>query len=461
VSVLQEGAVVKRLPLLLPLFAALAPAAGQDAPSRLTPVVRAYRKAAPAVVNISTEKLVTARWGLFGPDPFEDIFPSPFRREVPVQSLGSGFLVNPAGYIVTNAHVVRRAQKITVTLSDQTKCPAAVISADPAHDLAILKIEPPKGAALPCLPLGRSDDLMVAETVVAIGNPMGLGHSASAGIISQLGRKLELGEGVVCDGLIQTDAPINPGNSGGPLLNIRGELIGINTAIRADAQSIGFAIPVDKLADEFPHLLDFQRINRAVFGADVRQRHGAAGDELYVAAVQRGTPADGKLKVGDLVVALGGRAVRQVPDFVCGMLQAHPPVKVILTCRRDGKVLNAEIDVAARPKPDAKALAGQLFGVTLREITPQLARDLRLPVAEGLLVVGIEAGSPADQIGLHLKDVIFQVGRLYVNDMASLGMLLEDVAPGQTVRVGVARGSVAAWATIRARAKPTTRPAGS
>jgi len=444
-----------RMSCLWMLAASCAVVAAQDVAdpkvSRVTPVVRATRRARPAVVNISTEKIISTRWGMFGRDIFEDIFPSPFRRRVPVHSLGSGFIVHPAGYIVTNAHVVRRAQTIHVKLADKSQHPARIISSDEAHDLAVLKIDPPKGKALSYLPLGRSDDLMVGETVIAIGNPLGYSHTVSCGIISALDRKLEFRENVSYGGLIQTDTPINPGSSGGPLLNIRGELIGINTAIRADAQNIGFAIPVDFLMNEFPALLDFERIQRAVFGAKVLQRHAASGDELYVAEVRPGTPAAGKLRAGDRVISLNGRRVRQIPEFTCGMLSVKSGSAARLEVVRGGKTVAVRVAVRAKPRPDGKRLAGALFGMTLRKITPALARELRLPVTQGLLVVGIDEAGPAHRIGLRLKDVIFQVGKYYVGDLESLGMLLEGFPAGGVLRIGVARGSVAVWAQIRAR----------
>ncbi len=434
-------------------------AVAQDAPvSRVTPVVLAYRRARPSVVNISSEKIVTTSAGPFGRDVFRDIFPSPFRRKVPVQSLGSGFIVHPAGYVVTNSHVVSRATKITVTLSDNSKIAARVISADPDHDLAVLKIELPKGKSLPHLPLGRSDDLMVGETVIAIGNPMGLSNTVTTGIVSALNRELQFAQGVKYSGLIQTDAPINPGSSGGPLLNVRGELVGINTAIRADAQNIGFAIPVDKLMELFPMLLNFERINRAVFGATVRQRHGSAGDELIVSAVRTGTPAYGKLKVGDRLRALNGRALAQVSDFTCEMLALGAPAKAFLECERSGKTLQITVEVKAKPKPDGKLLARRLFGLTFKAVTPQSARELRLPLEHGLMVVGIDVGSPAERVGLRLKDVVFQVGTAYVVDLESLGMILEEAGAGQAMRIGVARGNVATWVRLRAKAPPAKRP---
>ena len=420
-----------------------------DGDPRVTPVVRAYRRACPAVVNISTRKIITSRWGMFDNDLFDEIFPSPFVRRVPVQSLGSGFVIHPDGYLVTNAHVVGRAQEIAVAFADRSQSPARTISTDQSHDLAVLKIDP-KGKALAHLPLGRSDDLMVGETVIAVGNPMGYSSSVTTGVVSATDRTLEFRGGVSYTGLIQTDAPINPGSSGGPLLNLKGELIGINTAIRADAQNIGFAIPVDKLAAELVDLLDFERINRVVFGARVVQKHGQTQDYLAVTLVREGTPAAGKLHAGDRVVSLNGRAVRQIPAFTCAMLAVAPGTPVRIGCLRDGRSMQVTVTLQAKPKPDGNALARRLFGMTLRPITPELARRLRLGVATGLLVVGVDAGGPAHAIGIALKDVLFQVGRYYVKDLEALGEALEDVQPGQTVRLGIARGSMATWVQLRA-----------
>jgi len=283
---------------------------------------------------------------------------------------------------------------------------------------------------------------------------MGLSHTLTAGIVSALDRELNFAQGVKYSGLIQTDAPINPGSSGGPLLNIRGELIGINTAIRADAQNIGFAIPIDKLIAQLPTLVNFERINRAVFGATVVQKHAAAGDELVVTAVRPGSPADGKLKVGDRLTALNGRQLCQTPDYTCAMLALGAPSKAEIECTRAGKVVSVTVDILSKPKPDGSALARGLLGLTLKEVTAESARELRLPLEHGLMVTGVDVGSPAQLIGVQLKDVIFQVGTDYVVDVDSLGMILEDVQPGQAVRLGVARGNVATWVNVKTRQKP-------
>ena len=431
----------------------LIPAAACGAPpsARVTPAVRAYRKAGPAVVNISTTKIIRARLGLFGGNLFDDIFPSPMIRRVPVKSLGSGFIIHGSGYLITNAHVVLRADKITVTLSNKSKYAATVISTDARHDLAVLKIEPKKTEKFAYLPLGRSDDLMVGETVIAVGNPLGYANTLTTGVISAVDRTLSFSGDIEYTGLIQTDAPINPGNSGGPLLNIAGELIGINTAVRPDAQNIGFAIAVDSLHNEFGKLLDFERINRVIFGATVVHRRSGQDAGLYVSAVRSKTPAHGKLNVGDRVIQLSGKTVSRMPEYACAMLAAEPASKVRLTVMRGGTKLPVVVTVLAKPRPDGKALTQRLFGMTLRPATPVLARELRLPMDWGLLVVGIEAGSPADKLGLKLKDILFQVDRLYVKDLDGLGIILEDLGAGRSVKIGIARGHVRAWAPIRSR----------
>jgi len=447
-----EIVMVKRLLLCIVILAGPGAAVVSAEVSRITPVVLAYRKAGPAVVNISAEKIVTQRFGLFGGDPFADIF----RRPVRQKSAGSGVVIHGDGYVVTNAHVVSRAMQITIQFADKTSYAAKVISSDTTHDLAILKIELPKGKTLPYLPIARSDDLMVGETVIAIGNPLGFASTLTTGVISATDRKLTFDRNVEYGGLIQTDAPINPGNSGGPLLNIRGELIGINTAIRADAQNIGFAIAADTVTEQFTRLMDFERINRVVFGASVARKRGRDGAVITVTEVRPKTPADGVLRSGDVIVSLNGNPVRQIPDFVCGMTGAKAGDKISLTVLRGGRRLDRSLKLALRPKPDGDKLARRLFGLTLRKIDRKLAGELSLSVSRGLVVVGIEAGSPAQKLGIDLKDIIFQVGRYYVTDLDALGVVLADVKPGDTIHVGGVRGYVRYWTAIKA-ASPRPR----
>jgi serine protease Do len=439
-------------------------AAGVDpGDPRVTPEVRVFREAHPAVVNISAKRIVRRRRGLFGNDPFDEIFPSPFTRRVPVQSLGSGVLIDPSGYIVTNAHVVRRASEVSVTLADDEErtIEARLISVDPDYDLAVLKIAPDaagKNTTLPHLPLGRSDDLMVGEKVIAIGNPLGYANSLTSGHVSAVKRTLKFSGGVAYHDLIQIDAPINPGNSGGALLNIKGELIGINTAIRADAQNIGFAIPVGQLAQEMPRMLDFQRINRVSFGAKVRQDHDDRGCRLIVTEVEPDSPAHGKLVPGDQILAMRGQAFSQITDFACRMLEAVPGTPLTFLIQRGRDRREVTIVLKKLPKPDGRKLLAEKFGLNVRPITPQMSRRLRLSVARGLLVTEVAQGCAAQKVGIAARDVLFQVDRFYVEDFDDVATLLEDLEPGQKVRLGILRRNVAAWVTLPAAKAPEGEP---
>ena len=297
------------------------------------------------------------------------------------------------------------------------------------------------------------------EPVVAVGNAYGYEHTVTQGIISALHRAVQVDEAQDYDDLIQTDASINPGNSGGPLLNIAGELIGINTAIRPDAQGIGFAIPVDLLTNDLARLLDFERLNRVVVGLSVRQRRTSSGDQLVVTSVTPGSPAaQAGCRVGDRLLALDGRPVRQLPDYQIPMLSARAGQKVRLKCLRGGKTVQVVIQVKARPKPDGAALARRLFGLELQTLTPEIARRLRLAVGRGLLVTAVQRNGPAHRLGLAAGDVIFQLGRWQVTDLDDVGAVLEDVEPGTLLRIGYVRGNIRFWTLIRARRIQTSPP---
>ncbi len=444
-----------------------------DDDPRVTPVVRAYRRARPAVVNISSRKIIRTRMGFFGDDLFSEMFPdlAPTRR-VPVASLGSGVVIHPAGYVVTNAHVVRSAEEVRATFAEKSEHRADLIVADLASDLAILKLRRPPDRPLESLPLGRSDDLMVGETVVAVGNPLGLASTVTVGVVSAIGRTLTFRDGVEITGLIQTDAPINRGNSGGPLLNIKGELIGINTAIRADAQDIGFAIPIGRLRELLPELLDVEQLHRLVFGARFRQRPPAAGGEVYVAEVRTGSPAHDLLRVGDVLLAVQDRPVRHVTDAVFALLEharalsdRQGSLELSLIVSRRGERLDLSVGLQRKPPPDGKELAQVLLGMTLREIDRDLARRLRLPTDRGLLVAGVDSGSPADRLGIRPRDILFRLGAYATEDLETLGRLLEKGKGGEVLPIGIRRGNTAVVVRIRLQKpaknndnKPETQP---
>ena len=246
---------------------------------RVTPIVDVVRQQLDAVVNVSATHIVTEG----GDDTFEQ------PREMRENSVGSGAVIHPAGYVLTNAHVVARASELTVIFADGHKLPAELVATLPEEDVAIIKVAPP--APLQAITLGRSDDLMVGETVVAIGNPVGLEHSVTSGIISAVGREMKASGGVSFKDIIQTDAAINPGNSGGPLLNILGAQIGVNTAIRTDAQNVGFAIPIDRVRALLPRLLAVEAKSRVRLGLGLGAEVTAPIAGVTIATVEKGSPA--------------------------------------------------------------------------------------------------------------------------------------------------------------------------
>ncbi len=412
------------------------PSSPQDARAlRRTPVVEVFESCRDAVVNISCTEVVQVR------DPFDQLFEgffdAPFRprsqpRAFRRTSIGSGFVIHPDGYIVTNAHVVARATDTTATFADGREFPTQVLASDREHDVAVLKVE--AAGTLPTLRLGRSADLMVGETVVAIGNPLGYQHTVTAGVVSAVGRDLEFGEDMVLRGLIQTDTSINPGNSGGPLLNVLGELIGINTAVRGDAQNIGFAIPVDRLRALLPDLLDVERRQRIETGLSLD------ASRPRVAAVRPGTPAqEAGIQAGDVLRAVEGRPVAESVDFHMALLGHRAGDRLALELERQGKRVEAALRLAARGRPDAERLVAGRIGIRVTPLPRDLAADLRLPREAGLVVVEVERGSPADRVGMLPRDVLVGVGRYHPATLEELGELLEGVDPGDPVTLSFLR----------------------
>ena len=417
---------------------------------RRTPVVRAVERTAPSVVNLSTKQVRVVRpfFGFDLPDVFRREFGDLFRpRRYVSGSLGSGAIISPRGYIVTNAHVVQRAERIIVTLADESQHEAELVSADPDADLAIIKIEADR--PLTAIPLGTSSDLMIGETVIAVGNPFGYQHTVTTGVVSALDRTLEPGQGVRYEGLIQTDAPINPGNSGGPLLNIRGELIGINTAIRAGAQGLGFAIPVDEIRGIMIGLLNLRQPGSPWLG--VRFRTDTPG-RAVVETVEPDSPAEkAGLKPGDRIVQVYGKRPANAIELETMLLEGEPGRKVRLTLARQGRTLEKTVRLAAAPQPDGEQLARKRFGLQLQELDPDLAQTMRLWADRGLLVAGTDPGSPAREAGLESGDVIVQVDRFRVSDLDRVGLLLARVETGDRIRFYVVRGRTLAQVILKAQ----------
>ena len=322
--------------------------AGSD--SRRSAVVEAVEKVQRAVVSISSEKKAAShsRW------PF-----SAEENQVPrVSGMGSGVLIDPRGYILTNHHVVDKVQGIVVQLFDGTTYPARVLQFDAVMDLAIVKVDPDHSLA--AIKVGTSSDLMVGETVITIGNAYGYENTVSVGIVSALHRDVTLSDEQVYRNLIQTDACINPGNSGGPLINVDGELIGINVAVRAGAQGIGFALPIDEVKEVAAEMISSRRLTGAWHGLVASEQHHGSKRRVVVSEVQTGSPAEAAgFKSGDEIVRVDELAVSSPLDLERGMLDIRPghPAKVAI--RRGNAEKTVPLDVRIAPGAVAATPAGR------------------------------------------------------------------------------------------------------
>ena len=406
---------------------------------RRTPVVEAFEKTHGAVVNISSTKVVEINRSRSPLDFFVqdfDRFLGPRTRRYKSTSVGSGFVIHKNGYIVTNAHVVDRTTDVKITFDDQTSYDAEVVAEDRAHDLALLKIEPK--SALPVLQFGDSSDLMIGETVIAIGNPLGYQHTLTTGVISATDRDLKLtsartGQPVVYANLIQTDAGINPGNSGGPLLNVLGQLIGINTAIRSDAQNIGFAIPINTLKRLLPVMIREQQKNQFSLGLSVDHHR-------RVTRVLEDSPASrAGLRVGDTVTAVNGERVESDFDFYMQLLDHRPGQIVSLETQRSGSPRTARIRLQEPPRPDGAKLATERLGITLSPLSRADARRLGLRSNAGLMIDGAQSGGPAHREGIAAGDILTRLGRYGVSDLDDIGLILDEAQAGDQIHVRILR----------------------
>jgi serine protease Do len=393
-------------------------------------VVRAVRKMSPAVVNISTSKLVEGSVSPFFSFENDDFFNRFFRdffeprkRQYVQNSLGSGVIIDSTQrYILTNHHVIVRASKIMITLADQQEFEARVVGTDPESDLAVLKIE--SDTSLPAIRMGRSDDLMIGETVIAIGNPFGLSHTVTTGVISALNRSVRTESGVYHN-FIQIDASINPGNSGGPLLNINGELIGINTAIYSGAEGIGFAIPIDRARRIVSDLINYGRVHTAWLGITVQDLTKNLIDYfrlpvdrgVLITQVLPGSPAKDKgLKRGDVITELNKNNIGSSRDYY-DQLSQHTADEVLrLTLIRDGKREEMSIKAASFPPDLALDLAFDRLGFKVEDLNERLASQYRLENRESLVIVALKKGSQADKIGIEPGDLVRGINDLSINN---------------------------------------------
>ncbi|KAA0255175.1 PDZ domain-containing protein [Acidobacteria bacterium ACD] len=421
------------LPLLL-----TAPLFGQrpvpDDPRR-TPVVVAVEKAGPSVVNVSAERLVRRRSSVF-----EDFFsfggPDRRQRGYATESLGSGVVIDTTGVVVTNDHVVSGASRIFVTTADGRELEAEVLGADSENDLAVLKVEA-KGP-LPAIRLGSTADLLIGEPAIAVGNPFGLSNTVTTGIVSAIHRSVRGESGRTYSDFLQTDAAINPGNSGGALVNVRGELIGINTAIVGGANTIGFAIPVERakrIADDLLRFGEVKPVWLGVRGATLtsdRGRASAKGLGMSVRSVYPSSPAMAAgVEPGDLVVSLAGRSVEGREDFDTTLASLEPGREVPLVVSREGRDLNLRVRTARAPEDLGLSVLKTEVGVSLAQRNGALR------------VSGVAPDSPADRRGVEPGDGLLAVNGRKVRTVEEVTKAVEAGWSRSGIVLVVARGPYA------------------
>jgi Do/DeqQ family serine protease len=411
----------------------------------------------PAVVNVSTvPKRGLPGTGEESPERFREFFGEEFheryfrrRPREDARASGSGVIVDSKGYILTNNHVIENAQEINVRLSDGRKLSAKLVGRDPKTDLAVLKVEAP--GPLPAAELGDSDQLRVGQWAIAIGNPFGLDRTVTVGIISATARTRV---GVTqYENFIQTDASINPGNSGGPLLNLDGKVIGVNTAIVAAGQGIGFSIPINQAKDVMRQLIAGGRVVRGWLGIAIQDVTDALAahfgvkerEGVLVADVMKGGPAEAAgLRAGDVIVEFNGGPIKEVPELQRRVAAVSPGQAVRLTVIRDGKPVRFSVRIGEMPSDEPKpALAedAEGWGLSVEPLTGEAALRLNLPVPSGLLVTDVTAGGPADKAGLRRGDVIVEAGRKPVAEAPALYRALAQLKPGEQILVYIHRPS--------------------
>jgi serine protease Do len=426
-----------RLAPILLLVCAVPAGAFVD-PARKSVVVEAVDRTRPAVVNISTEQVIESRGAPFSFQfqPFADEFFRDFFDARPQRStrtsLGSGVIVDDKGTILTNEHVILRGAEITVTLHDGRDFQARMLGSDADSDLAVLRLQ--SDETLPHVELGRSDDLMIGETVIAIGNPFALSHTVTTGVVSATGRSIRDQERTYVD-LIQTDASINPGNSGGPLLNIKGDLIGINTAIYGKAQGIGFAIPVERARRVMRDLLSYGAVRHGWIGLvvddltpDLKQhfevRHG-----VIVMDVEENSPAAAaKIERGIVISRIDGKRVDSSWDLQEQLESRGIGETVTLTVHDEAGSREITVTAAEISDADADALAWRLIGIEVGEDS------------DGLAVTKVRRGSPAQRIGVEPGDRLVGLGGTALSDRPTFRRRMLDVRRSGSVLLSVGRG---------------------
>ncbi|OGL43310.1 MAG: hypothetical protein A2042_01240 [Candidatus Schekmanbacteria bacterium GWA2_38_11] len=439
----------------------------------------------PAVVNISTTTVIKQRrgvhpfFGFEGPfgqgpqgpgqrDPFDDFFDRFFGnmpREYRQQSLGSGFIISKDGYIVTNNHVVDKADDIKVKLSNGKEYEAKVIGKDPKTDLALIKIN---ASGLPMVVLGDSDKLRVGDWVVAIGNPFGLEETVTVGVVSAKGRVIGAGP---YDDFIQTDASINPGNSGGPLFDINGNVVGINTLIIAQGQGIGFTIPINLAKEVLPQLKEKGKVRRAWLGVAVQDLtedlaksfNLKSAKGALVANVEKDGPAEkAGIKRGDVIVKFNGKEIENSHELSRKAASSEVGKKIDVVVIREGKEKTMEVTMGEYPSGGASFGEGETeegeeggkgeeadIGISVQQLTPDIAERLGAKGVKGVVISDVDPGNLAEEAGLRRGDIIKEVDRKPVDNMREFKKEMKETKLKKGILFLIQRGETTFFVTLK------------
>lgn len=403
------------------------------------PIAKIAEEASPAVVNIDTETMVKRPLFPFADDPFFRQFFGDqwdqFTQIIPMKGKGSGFIVSKDGYILTNNHVIEGADKITVSLADGRQLDAKIVGKDPTFDLAVIKVT---AGNLPVLPLGDSDAVQVGEWVVAIGNPFGLDHTVTVGVISAKNRSIRAGN-VSFDGFLQTDAAINPGNSGGPLLDLDGKVVGINTAIIPYAQGIGFAIPVNMAKSVIDDLVSYGRVRRGWLGvyvqpltSDIAQAYGLKVEKgAVVADVVPDSPADkAGIERGFVITKIDGVEINDDQDLVFQIRKrmAGDKIKIEMATSSGKRSITVTLEEipgqTEEPRLEVSDL-GESLGIEVSPVTPALKQKYNIDSEKGVVVVGVKPGSISDRVGIREGDLILEANGVALKTVDDLKKALQ------------------------------------
>jgi len=419
----------------------------------------------PAVVNIDTVRMVKTQFPSFEDPIFRRFFggePEESRRTIPQKGAGSGFIINQEGYVLTNEHVVRKTDMIKVTLSDGREFDGEVIGSDVTSDMAIVKIQ---ADHLPTVTLGDSDKLRVGQIVIAIGNPYGLQQTVTMGVVSAKGRSIPAGTGgQLYRNFIQTDTAINPGNSGGPLLNIEGEVVGINTAIIPYAQGIGFAIPINIAKRNIDDLINLGKVRRSWLGVYIQEVTPEIAEQfdlteakgVLVGDVIEDSPAEeAGMERGDIIAKINNEDVNSPEELQDKIRSIGIGEKANVEVVRDGKEISFVVKIGEMPTleekgeyPKEKVFSVQT-GLKVEAVTSEIAKELELPRVKGLVITEVIPGSSADDMGLQPGDVILNANRIEMSSIDKWEELINKLEPGDTLLLLIFRSQRTYYVPIK------------